>query len=73
MEARRQDLLGLLIQPVQRIPRYQMLLEVRDLWSPLVSQWPVSNTWCNVLQDLRKRSPEDHPDYQNLIHAVAEV
>jgi len=29
MEARRLDLLGLLIQPVQRIPRYQMLLEVR--------------------------------------------
>ncbi|ELR12419.1 Zn fingercontaining protein [Acanthamoeba castellanii str. Neff] len=50
MEARRLDLLGLLIQPVQRIPRYQMLLE-----------------------DLRRRSPEDHPDYQNLTLAIAEI
>lgn len=34
MEARRLDLLGLLIQPVQRIPRYQMLLEVRHPLTP---------------------------------------
>jgi len=44
------ELLGLLIQPVQRIPRYKLLLE-----------------------DLKKHTPEDHPDYQNICEACEKI
>ena len=44
------DLKSMLIMPIQRIPRYKMLLD-----------------------DLKKHTPQNHPDYQNLVEGCKVV
>ena len=54
-----------LIKPIQRICKYPLLLKV--LWHFLLSSVSV------LQQEVVKATPEDHPDYENLVKATEEI
>ncbi len=60
------DLQSFLIQPIQRIPRYNLLLEVTYIFLILLV------VFINM-QDLRKHTPKDHPDYSDLENSLAKI
>lgn len=57
-----------LIMPVQRIPRYSLLLNARTPSSSLES--PFSNF---EFQSLKDYTDPIHPDYQNICDAASEI
>lgn len=61
-EARNLSLSSYLIMPVQRIPRYTLLLQVCGSLKPRVNSILLL---CSH-QDLLKNTEESHPDYTNL-------
>ena len=72
---RKLDLESFLIKPMQRICRYPLLLKVRSSLSWRLCEW-LSNDgeWLTrVSQELLKRTPETHPDYESLKLALEKV
>lgn len=82
----KQALGDLMIKPVQRIPRYELLVKVSDfkieLWACcesysdcLVMESPLKRRWmcCCLFKDLLKHTPEDHPDHPYLLDAQRDI
>lgn len=69
------DLLALLIQPVQRIPRYRLLLEVCKIAFLLLFIYSFLFFLPSsfLLKDLIKKTDEKHSDYSDLKKASIEV
>jgi hypothetical protein len=67
-----QRLHDLLIQPVQRIPRYNLLLQVTpsDPYYCVIHVVVVLVRGPEAAQELLKHTPEDHPDKTNLAAAL---
>jgi hypothetical protein len=60
---------ALLITPIQRIPRYILLLEVSNIPSILLFGI-YSNASINYPKDMLRNTPEDHPDNEKLKNAI---
>lgn len=68
------DLPSLLIMPIQRIPRYKMLLEVRIAVPALYHANVIITDMNNDgLQQVVKFTPETHHDYKALTNALERV
>jgi hypothetical protein len=68
------NLESLLITPVQRIPRYNLLLQVRQLSPPFVAACDALRVIVHSVhhvQDLIKNTDATHPDYDDLCKALA--
>lgn len=63
----RNDIAALLIMPIQRIPRYVLLLSV---WDQCLCVFVLLLT---IFQDLVKHTEPDHSDYKNLQQAVSHI
>lgn len=70
-EANKQNLAGFLIMPIQRIPRYHLLLAVCSLVFSLPKF--IFFNIAIVFQDLVKHTWKDHPDYNNLRQAAEQM
>ncbi|KAL6069310.1 guanine nucleotide exchange factor 9 [Balamuthia mandrillaris] len=60
---------ALLITPIQRLPRYNLLLTVSHSLSSFYSSFLTPP----LVQDLLRNTPESHPDYQNIKAALEEM
>lgn len=81
----KQALSDLMIKPVQRIPRYELLVKVgvdwldREAWrrsTSVLRLVPCSSSQFRVPlppQDLLKHTPEDHPDHPLLLDAQRHI
>jgi len=62
----------LLVTPVQRIPRYSLLLKVRQLTHSLTHSL-AGSLIHSLVQELLKQTAESHPDFENISKALRQI
>ena len=60
----------MIIQPVQRIPRYELYIKVTNFFYFYLKKERIKN---DMLKDFLKCTPTNHQDYQLLLKAQKEI